>query len=191
MIEVILWSTLGLLALYIFAKWIKEETENNIPGPKGSPLIGCAKEVRADNMHLKFMEYAEIFGEIVQLKILVNNFIVLNSESLLRKAFADNVYKPYFNDRPDIFFGHHFRCGNKSLGMTSDGAGEDHKIARKEIAKAIHAYGSGLQDLEDNVMVEMELLIKRIDNMQGKEFECLDLFGRSLSNTMSLIVSTS
>ncbi|XP_045178753.2 cytochrome P450 2E1-like isoform X2 [Mercenaria mercenaria] len=189
MIQLVLCFIIGVCSLYKLVQWRNEKTGKNIPGPHGLPLIGCANEVRADNIHLKLMEYAEQYGEIFQLKMLVKNFIVLNSESILRLAFSDEHYKQYFNDRAQMFFGHHFRCRNQSIGMISDGAGKGHKIGRKEFAKAIHAYGSGLQKLEDNVMTEMELLVKRIERMPGNEFQCLELFRRSLTNTMSLVLN--
>ncbi|XP_053386225.1 cytochrome P450 2C31-like [Mercenaria mercenaria] len=137
------------------------------------------------------MEYAEAFGEIFEIQMFVDTFVVLNSERLVRKAFADKQYNEYFNDRVDLYYGQHFNCRQKSLGTTIDGAGNVHRTTRKEFIKAMHVYGSGLQDLENNVMTEMELLVNRIENMHGKEMQCFDLFRRSLSNIMSLVFSDS
>ncbi|XP_053381284.1 uncharacterized protein LOC123555172 isoform X1 [Mercenaria mercenaria] len=87
-----------------------------------------------------------------------------------------------------MFFGEYIRFHHQSLAFVPEGFGSFHNVARKQLVKALHAYGSGLTDLEKNVLVEMDLLVKRIEEMPNMTFQCMDVFGRSLSNVISLVL---
>ncbi|XP_053380168.1 cytochrome P450 1A1-like [Mercenaria mercenaria] len=159
-----------------------------IDGPKGLPLLGCILEFNNETIHLKFMEYAEKFGEIFRLKMLSDNLIVLNTEENIHKALGGEKYKNYFGDRAEMFWGEHFRCHNQSLAFVASGSSLFHRTARKSYTQALHTYGSGIQDLENNVMIEMANLIERIEKYSGGVFECVSMLQRSLSNVLSLVL---
>jgi hypothetical protein len=139
-------------------------------------------------MHFKFSEYAEQYGEIYQVKLLFDTFIVLNSERVIRKCFGGDKYKHVFNDRSELFYGKHFACNSKALSFVVDGTGRFHRTARKHVMQALHAYGSGLRDLENNVMTELSNLHTRIED--GNIFECVSLIFQSISNVLSLMVGS-
>ncbi|XP_045201804.2 cytochrome P450 2C31-like [Mercenaria mercenaria] len=178
----------GIWAFYLVLR--KRTLKGNvILGPKGFPLIGCVREVNEDNICFKLTEFAETFGDIFRFKMFSDNLVVLNSQEMIQKAFADDKYKRHFNDRARMFYGEYFRFHNQSLGFVTEGFGMFHKVARQQFVKAVHTYGSGLMDLERNVMKEMNLLVNRIENMPNMTFQCMDLFKRSLSNIVSLVLS--
>ncbi|XP_060551921.1 cytochrome P450 1A2-like isoform X1 [Ruditapes philippinarum] len=184
---IIIYIILALGGLLFFIKR-KIPKGKIIAGPKGLPVLGCIHEIDNETIHFKFSEWAEKFGDIFRVKMFSDNFIVLNTEENIRKAFGSEKYKNHFGDRVEMFWGEHFRCHNQSLAFVSDGSGLFHRIARKSYMQALHTYGSGLQELENNVMTEMSNLIERIEKRSGKEFECVSMLQRSLSNVMSLVL---
>ncbi|XP_053380935.1 steroid 17-alpha-hydroxylase/17,20 lyase-like isoform X1 [Mercenaria mercenaria] len=175
-------------AFYMFQRRISLKG-NIIPGPKGLPVIGFALEINEANLCSKLTEYAETFGDIFQFRIFSDNLIVLNSPATIHKAFVDEKFKRHFNDRPKMFYGEYFRCHHQTIGSVPEGFGMFHKTSRKHFVKAVHAYGSGLMDLEKNVMSEMDLLANRIEEMPDMTFQCMDVFSRSFSNVISLLFS--
>ncbi|XP_045168097.2 cytochrome P450 2D28-like [Mercenaria mercenaria] len=179
---------LGLVTVYIYfrKKALKGKV---IAGPKGLPVLGCIHKINGGNIRYKFMDYAEQYGEIFQVKMLFDSFVVLNSESIIRKSFGGEKYKHFFNDRASYFFGKHFPFfDNRALTFLEDGSGHFHKTAKRFVVQALHAYGSGLQDLENNVMSEMVNLLQRIENKPGQKFECVRIFLQSLTNIISLML---
>ncbi|XP_053390092.1 vitamin D(3) 25-hydroxylase-like, partial [Mercenaria mercenaria] len=155
-----------------------------INGPKGLPIVGNILEINDKTIHFKFTDYAQKFGEIFRLKMLMDNVIVLNSENIIRKAFGGEKYKRYFGDRGEMFYGEHFRCHSQSLGFAPSGSGVFYRTARKNYVRALHMRGT--QNSKDNIMVEMAKLVKRLEDKSGREFEFVSLLQRSLSNVMSL-----
>lgn len=172
--------------MFIKEKKIKGKVIN---GPKGLPIIGNILEIDNETIHQKFMEYADKFGEIFRLKLFLENVIVLNTQELFHLAYGDEKYKRSFGYRADMFYGRHFRSQNKTLAFISDGAGVFHRTARKIYVHALHTYGSGLHELENNVMTEMANLVQKIERKKNSEMECVGMLQRSLSNVMSLVLS--
>ncbi|XP_053407682.1 cytochrome P450 1A1-like [Mercenaria mercenaria] len=177
---------LGVFVLFYIFLREKLRKGEVIPGPKGLPFIGCAFEFDYLTTHVKFMEYAKKYGPIFRLKMFTVNLVVLNDAQLVRKAFAGEKYKQVLNDRADTFFGDYFRAGKQSLAFMIDGSGAFHKTSRKIFYKALHMYGSGIQQLENNVLIEMTNLIKRIEDKPV--FDCSYMVKRSLANIVSLVL---
>jgi hypothetical protein len=113
---------------------------------------------------------------------------VLNSERVIRKCFGGDKYKHVFNDRSELFYGKHFACNNRALSFVVDGTGLFHRTARKHVMQAFYAYGSGLRDLENNVMTELSNLHTRVED--ENYFECVSLIFQSISNVLSLMVGS-
>ncbi|XP_060568095.1 cytochrome P450 1A5-like [Ruditapes philippinarum] len=177
---------LGLFLLYVLYSKRRKGKDKALVGPKGLPILGNILEIDDENMHFKFSEYAEQYGEIYQVKLLFDTFVVLNSERVIRKCFGGDKYKHVFNDRSELFYGKHFACNNRALSFVVDGTGLFHRTARKHVMQALHAYGSGLRDLENNVMTELSNLHTRIED--ENYFECVSLIFQSISNVLSLML---
>ncbi|XP_045202100.2 cytochrome P450 1A1-like [Mercenaria mercenaria] len=160
-----------------------------IKGPKGLPFLGNILEINERNMLYKFMDYALQFGSIFRVNMLIHDVVVLNNEELIRKAFGGEKHKTSFNDRMEMFYAQKFRNPDMSVPFVRNGASRHYKVTRKMFTQTLHAYGSGLKELEKNVMKEIESLIQRVNDTPGKEFECVALFQRSLSNVISLLLT--
>ena len=176
-----------ILAAATFLFFIKRKGHKGkvIDGPRGLPVLGCILEVNNETIHEKFMEWAEKFGDIFRVQLMFDNVVVLNTGDIIRKAFGSEKYKNHFGDRGEMFYGKHFRSHNQSVSFSS---GLFHRTAKKSYMKALHTYGSGIQEFENNVLTEISNLIAKIEGISGNEFECVSMLQRSLCNVMSLVV---
>jgi hypothetical protein len=60
------------------------------PGPPGIPFLGNT-DFPTLNAHIKFKEWADVYGEIYSLRLGSNNIVVLNSDRVI-KDLMDSVY---------------------------------------------------------------------------------------------------
>ncbi|KAL4238298.1 Cytochrome P450 2D6 [Mactra antiquata] len=135
----------------------------------------------------KFEKMAKRSGEIFSVNICGQTIVFLNSEPLLRKAFGSEQYAICFNDRPTTAFRRLFRTAGESVASFPHANDIMFKIQKKALIKALHAYGSGIQKLKDKVLVELENVLKKIENNETKEFDCSAFLQRSLSNILSMV----
>ena len=185
----LLYVLLGLVAVLCYFAMKRRPKGKPIPGPAGLPLIGNGLEITSETLHLKLSEYAKKYGDVVQVKIFTDNIICLNSADLIRKAFNDDPYKKFLNDRPATFWGQRILSDSQSIGFYPRAFGGIHGDLRKGITKAFHVYGDGVKEFEEKIAVEIQRLLKVIDEKGGKDFEFISVIKRSLSNTMAYLVN--
>jgi hypothetical protein len=63
------------------------------PGPSGVPFLGNT-DFPTVNAHKKFKEWADKYGEIYSLRLGSNNFVILNSDRVI-KDLMDSVRPPH------------------------------------------------------------------------------------------------
>ncbi|XP_053382485.1 cytochrome P450 2D14-like [Mercenaria mercenaria] len=178
---------LGIFAVYLFFAKCRQNA-TTIDGPTGLPLIGCVLEFGHENMHSKFLNYAEKFGEIFLVKMLWENVVVLNSQQLIKEAFSDDKYKQQFNDRPEAFYGEHFLVSSQTVGSTPYGSAIFHRNARKQFVQSLHAYGTGVREFEEQFMTEIESFVTEMARKDGKVFDIQEDIKHTLSNTVSILL---
>ncbi|KAF9528288.1 putative monooxygenase [Crepidotus variabilis] len=80
--EIILASILGLVVLRLLFHTAKKRREPLPPGPPKLPLLGNAHQTPKTHLWLKFAEWGKIYGDIIHLRLLGTDLIVLNSHKL-------------------------------------------------------------------------------------------------------------
>lgn len=192
--EMLTYAALLVFFVIVLLKWLRRKPSilngKKLPEHPGLPILGMAMEIDESNSIYKLEKFAKQYGEIFSLNMCGTTMIVLNSESMMRKAFCSEKYAKYFNNKPKSFYGKYFRPSGDSVAFIPDGQGEIYKKLKKTYIKALHAYGTGIKEIEDKVLREMENVLNKIDNMETKEFEFVGFLKRSLSNIVSQIVST-
>ena len=186
--ELILAAVVGLFILYIYFK-PKSLKGKLIPGPKGLPLIGCAKEVTAANIHHKLSEYALQYGDVAQFKIFGKNNVSLNSAEYIRKAFCDDPYKQCLSDRPEYFFGKYVYRGSESIALFLNGFDQTHNDLRKVYIKSLHVYGEGVHEFETTVAFAIRGLLHSIEKYEGRDFDFMQKINIVLSQIVAILVS--
>lgn len=182
---------LGIVCLYMFLGKHAPLKGNLLPGPDGLPFLGSYFDIQDDNLHLKLYEYAEKFGKILRFKVILDNVVVLNDLDLMKKAFTDEPHRKYFNDRLDLFYGQQFRRGNQAVGFIVDGCSSFHDAAVRQFNEAMEKFGCGhmSKEFEKKIMSEMEKLVQRIEISPDMKFDCVDVFDKSMSNIIAIVVS--
>ncbi|XP_053400542.1 cytochrome P450 2D4-like [Mercenaria mercenaria] len=188
MVDVFLFGIFTVLAIF----WILRKNGRKgrrIPGPKGLPLVGCVLEVKEENIHTKFSDYAHEYGDIFQFKLMNDTIIGLNSEHLIRLAYAQDGYKEYLNDKPATFYAEMLLYGSQSTEFCKDGYSAEHTAYRKGFTNVMKIYGAGIDSsIEEMFMTEIKRgLMKRIEDYNGKYFEIAYELKRSLANTLSCL----
>ncbi|KAL4230089.1 Cytochrome P450 2D6 [Mactra antiquata] len=173
-------------------KWIKGAWKVHdgrpIPRHPGLPLIGSALELNDRNSNKKFEEMTARYGEIFSLNMFGQNVVVLSSENMIRKAFCSEQYAKHLNNKPRSFFGTYFRNNCESLAFFANATDPLYKRLKKVFMAALHSYGSGLQNIENKVVEELENVREKIDSFKGKEFGFDVIIKQSLTNIMSLVL---
>lgn len=178
--------------LLLFHSLLKRKGQNlrgkAMPKHPALPILGSALELIKTSMIYKLAELANRYGEIYSLKVFRQNLVVLNSGNVIRKAYCSEMYSKYFNDKPKSFYTKYFRPSEDSVGCELHAYGGMYKKLKKTYMKALHTHGNSKQ-LENEILVEMKNVQNKISGKGTKEFDFADFLKRSLSNTISLLVS--
>ncbi|KAH3697076.1 cytochrome P450 2C31-like [Dreissena polymorpha] len=186
-------SGICAVLLYVFI-WLKSKANDTghgipIPGPKGIPLFGSLFEFELGNLHNIASKHAAEFGDIVQLRLLHEHVVFLNTADFIRKAYMDERYKRFLNDRPVTFYGENFQYGSKGLIMNKRGYSPRHAQLRKHFAKGLKAYGDGVTAFEDIINREISDMMEVVRLHKDHEvFEFLPILENSLSNLLSVLM---
>ena len=175
------------ILLYYFLKR-KSLKGKQLPGPVGWPIIGSALSVNDSNSYKIYSKYAKQYGEIFGVKMLGTNVVCLNSAELIKKAFCDERYKRFFNDRESLFYSEYILYGCQSIAFYKEGFSQVHADMRNGLAKGLHVYGDGIPVFEERVMGEVALQLQIIEDFKGKEFDFVALIKRTLTNLIAILV---
>jgi len=111
--ELTIYFVIAVISVLLYFLKPRARKGRVIPGPPGWPLLGSALDITEQTMPQKCSEYADTYGDIVQVNIFGTNIVLLNSVEVIQKAVFEDPYKEYFNDRPTTFYGEHFLFNNK------------------------------------------------------------------------------
>ncbi|KAJ7320876.1 cytochrome P450 [Mycena albidolilacea] len=110
-------STAALAAAFVFLGGGKLRRRPLPPGPRPLPLIGNVFDIPRSNAWERFIEWKDLYGEVVYISILGRSIVLLNSV----KSTTDLLEKraPSYSDRPQfplIKVGHQWNFGFKPYG---------------------------------------------------------------------------
>ncbi|KAH9495657.1 hypothetical protein Btru_015564 [Bulinus truncatus] len=115
---------------------------------------------RSNNSHILAEEWAELYGDLVQVNILSQNIVYINDSKLARAIFNQPSSKELTNDRPDTFLSKYVVYGNKNMAFTS--RTPQQKVRRKLYHGVLKFYGDNVLKFERIFMTSMEKLIKEM-----------------------------
>ena len=185
----VLYVLLGIVAVLFYFAIKRERKRNPIPGPAGLPIVGSGFEISPKTLHLKLSEYAEKYGDVVLVRVFTDNIVCLNTADLIRKAFNEDPYKRFLNDRPSTFWGQRILFNSQSIGFYPTAFAGFHGDLRKGLTRAYHVYGDGVKEFEEKIAAETRRLLKVIGEKMGQDFELVSVIKRSLSNIIACLVN--
>ncbi|XP_045157633.2 cytochrome P450 2B19-like [Mercenaria mercenaria] len=166
--------------------WIKQNN-SNIPGPTGLPFLGSVFSVNPEKMHLSFYKWALKYGTIFKIRICGKTIIVLNDFDLVRKVFAEKEQIEYFNDRSETFVGK-FAVYETSDIVLSLNNNQKFVLLKRLLQKCLKRQ-SQTGGFRNSFNEEMERLVEKIEQYDGKEFELKPFIRHSLANLVSILMS--
>lgn len=154
----------------------------NIPGPSWPTLLRELYVYGLNRLHLYIETLGCRYGHIFGFSCFGKHAVFLNNARLIKEAFAceefqgrpNNVFSDYLI-RDDLVW------NIEQLTITK---------LRKIFHRALGMYGSGVQKFENIVTNEIKLLSRRIEAQKGADFCMNDFIKDSLSNLISILVST-
>lgn len=179
---------------YLLWKMLSERTSSHqsrppgntktIPGPSGLPIIGNAHKLGPDP-HKYFLDLAEQYGDVFQIKLGRHKVVVLNKSKAIQQALVTQTIE--FAGRP-AFPGFLAVLSVRGGGIGFHSYDEGWKVQRDMINKAFRdfSHGSQVGIVESQVTAEANELIKFV--LKGKEsnsFEPKPILRIALVNTMT------
>ncbi|XP_077868074.1 cytochrome P450 1A1-like [Saccoglossus kowalevskii] len=135
------------------------------PGPMGYPFIGNMLDL-ATNPHIKFMQYANQYGDVITIKVGTSNYVVLNTIEVINEALVKKQND--FAGRTSHYSENLFSENGENI--ISGDFTPKWKFLRKVGHQAIRNYASG-EKLEDLVRHEaFPRLQKAVADKNGEPF---------------------
>lgn len=176
----------AILLIIFLWKWKANGSAVLPKGPAGWPVIGNLLQIKPGKFHCTLDDWSKEFGPIFNCNLLGTNTVVLSSPELIRKAFSTDKYGKIFNDRPDSFIGKY--CQNNYSGIITSRYNDTLFKLRRTFHTALHLYGDGVPRFEHAVKTEIADLIVKIKLFEGKDFDPVPVFERSLGNLVSILL---
>ncbi|KYG42455.1 hypothetical protein M433DRAFT_545453 [Acidomyces richmondensis BFW] len=98
---------------------IGKRPKGYLSGPPALPIIGNIHQMRAKNVHLKFLQRAVEYGEIYSLIVGTKTLIVLSSDGAVKDLLDRG--KGIYSDRPEMYIGQELCSDGLRMLMTSYG----------------------------------------------------------------------
>ena len=129
------------------------------PGPWGLPIVGNLVQLGKAAPHLYLAKLAQVFGEVLSLRLGCRRVVVLSSVRVLREALAQKAR--HFSDRPPLFSTQ--LCGSREKTVTFGEYGPLQVRRKKCIMKALHQSAlTNMQHLDLMVARETDVLLDQL-----------------------------
>ncbi|WAR15977.1 CP2DE-like protein [Mya arenaria] len=175
--------------------WIFKRSNYSVkkaPGPKGLPIVGKGLEFNSQNLLKKLNELANEYGDFFVVNMFGIDYLILNSEKVMREVIMDKHLKAFTNDRGPTFCGEYGHYGSQGTAFYKEGYSHVHNTMRKYMVKGLHFYGEdGIDMFENKIFSELGNLNEKMEKirMRGDEADMMALLQRSLSNVVSIALS--
>jgi len=186
MILDVLYTVAILAILYLIIKYVMVlmELHKYPPGPFPLPIIGNLHLI-GKNPEKSFKKLSMKYGDVMSLSFGSQRVVVINSIHPAREALIKKGED--FAGRPqDMYLAEIYSRGYEDIGFSDYGV--KWKLMRKITHGSMKMYGSGLEDLEKNVLLETKQLFKRLDEKRGVSLDPKKDISLAIVNVICSIV---
>ncbi|XP_053236391.1 cytochrome P450 2K6-like [Podarcis raffonei] len=167
--------------LKLGAFW-KKSSQNFPPGPRPLPLIGNLHIMDRKRPHRTMLKLSKQYGPVFSIQMGPQKTVVLAGYETLKEALVNQA--DAFADRPIVPMFQEFGQG---FGLTLSN-GENWKVMRRFALSTLRDYGMGKKTIEDRILEECSVLIKKFESYEGNPFETTTIMNAAASNIIVSIL---
>ncbi|XP_052083562.1 cytochrome P450 2D15-like [Mytilus californianus] len=164
----------------------KKRTKKNPPLVKGHVLVGNLFQMDYENMHRTIDRWSKIYGDVLEINILGQKLVSLNTSEAIRNAFLHEPAATATSARPPTFFG---KYALDNFSDTAFASPSKHWTNRRKLVyKLMHTYGEGIVNMENQIkksLVDMKLELTQVD---GNSVDPAIIIGEFIMSTVEQLI---
>ncbi|XP_071492517.1 cytochrome P450 2U1-like [Diadema antillarum] len=179
----VLMSTVAVLFTSCLVSVLGGRKRNYPPGPPVWPLLGSLPYLaRLRLPHLQMLtKLPEDYGDIVYLRILGFDIVVLSEYSVIKEAF----HRADFSARPVPVYS--TVAGRRNFGLVTS-SGEVSREQRQIAHSFFRTFGVGKTRFEEDIRAETSHLLEEFQRTEGKTFNPKQIVNNAVSNIICAVV---
>ncbi|XP_060128278.1 cytochrome P450 2K6 [Zootoca vivipara] len=174
-----------ILTIIFILKWgsfWNRSSKNLPPGPTPLPLIGNLHMVDLKRPYRTMLKLSKEHGPIFHIQMGSQKIVVLTGYETVKEALVNQA--DAFAERPIIPIFEDFARGFGVLFSH----GENWKVMRRFALSTLRDYGMGKRSIEDRIVEECSVLIKKFESYQGQPFETTTIMNAAVANIIVSIL---
>ncbi|XP_032998578.1 cytochrome P450 2K6-like [Lacerta agilis] len=152
------------------------------PGPRPLPLIGNLHIMDKKRPHRTMLKLSKQYGPVFSLQMGPWKTVVLTGYETVKEALVNQA--DAFADRPTFAL---FQELAQGFGIVMSN-GENWKVMRRFALSTLRDYGMGKRTIEDRIVEECSVLIKKFESYEGKPFETTTIMNAAVANIIVAIL---
>uniref|UniRef100_A0ABM5GRU1 Cytochrome P450 2K4-like n=1 Tax=Pogona vitticeps TaxID=103695 RepID=A0ABM5GRU1_9SAUR len=177
-------SLFGLMMMLVLKTWNfwKNSSQLLSPGPWPLPLVGNLLIMDQKRPYRTMLKLSKQYGSVFSLQMGLQKMVVLTGYETVKEALVNQA--DAFAERPFIPIFEEFGNG---FGI-SFSHGENWKVMRRFAITTLRDYGMGKRSIEDKIVEECNVLIKKFESYEGKPFETTTIMNAAVANIIVSIL---
>ncbi|XP_053236389.1 cytochrome P450 2K6-like [Podarcis raffonei] len=161
--------------------WNKS-SQNLPPGPRPLPLIGNLHIMDRKRPHRTMLKLSKQYGPVLGIQMGPQKTVVLTGYETVKEALVNQA--DAFADRPIVPL---FQEVAEGFGVIFSN-GENWKVMRRFALSTLRDYGMGKRTIEDRILEECSVLIKKFESYEGNPFETTTIMNAAVANIIVAIL---
>ncbi|XP_060128274.1 cytochrome P450 2K6-like isoform X3 [Zootoca vivipara] len=161
--------------------WNKS-SQNLPPGPRPLPLIGNLHIMDLKRPYRTMLKLSKQYGPVFSIQMGPQKTVVLTGYETVKEALVNQA--DAFADRPIVPMPHEHSQG---FGLVLSN-GENWKVMRRFALSTLRDYGMGKRTIEDRIVEECNVLIKKFESYEGNPFETTTIMNAAVANIIVAIL---
>ena len=150
----------GSLLCYVLYQWF-HSTLRHIPGPRGWPLLGNVREIDMAASYVKISAWAKQYGPVFKFSLFTQEVVVITGTEALLEVMVKRGED--FAGRAKSYRAAYLTDNYQNISLSS--YSKTVKWLRKFAHKQLHLYGTGLKNIENITIEELQDMIGKLTEM--------------------------
>nr|XP_034966281.1 cytochrome P450 2K6-like isoform X1 [Zootoca vivipara] len=161
--------------------WNKS-SQNLPPGPRPLPLIGNLHIMDLKRPYRTMLKLSKQYGPVFSIQMGPRKTVVLAGYETVKEALVNQA--DAFADRPIVPM---FQELSQGFGVVFSN-GENWKVMRRFALSTLRDYGMGKRTIQDRIVEECSVLIKKFESYKGNSFETTTIMNAAVANIIVAIL---